>query len=55
MQMGTKIKETRQDALGFSYEMPPYELVQVHRPSSAVKQYDHFIATNPAAGKGPVE
>ena len=51
---GFDIKATRQDALGFSYEMPPYELVQLHRPSSAVKQYDHFIATNSTAGRIPV-
>jgi len=48
-------KETTHDALGFTYAMPPYDLVQVHRPSSHVMQYDHFIATNAAAGKAPVE
>ena len=50
---GFEIKETKQDALGFSYKMLPYELVQVHRPSSNVRQYDQFIATNSAAGVGP--
>ena len=30
-----------QDELGFSYRMPPFELAQVHRPSS-IKRYSNF-------------
>ncbi len=40
-----EIKRTTQDALGFNYVMPPYDPVQVHRPSSRVMRYDQFIAT----------
>jgi len=31
-----------QDQLGVTYTMPPYTLVQVHRPSSMVRQYKSF-------------
>lgn len=50
-----EMEATGRDALGLSYVAPPYDIVQVHRPSSAVQQYDSFIATNSAAGAGPTK
>ena len=36
-----KVEKSR-DQLGVSYTTPPYTLVQVHRPSSMVRQYKNF-------------
>ena len=35
-------KVTSQDQLGVTYTIPPYMLVQVHRPSSMVRQFMSF-------------
>jgi len=35
-------EESSRDRLGVTYSMPPYTLVQVHRPSSMVRQYKNF-------------
>jgi len=35
-------EEKSRDQLGVSYTIPPYTLVQVHRPSSMVRQYKNF-------------
>ena len=35
-------KESSRDQLGVTYTIPPYSLVQVHRPSSMVRQYKSF-------------
>ena len=35
-------EETGRDQLGITYSMPPYEMVQVHRPSSHIMKYTLF-------------
>ena len=35
-------EEKNRDQLGVNYTIPPYTLVQVHRPSSRVRQYKNF-------------
>ncbi len=38
-------EESSRDRLGVTYSIPPYTLVQVHRPSSMVRQYRSFSVT----------
>ena len=35
-------EEKSRDQLGITYTIPPYTLVQVHRPASTVRQYKNF-------------
>ena len=39
---GFEIKNSRRDELGVNYSIPPYGLVQVHRPSSMQSRYMSF-------------
>lgn len=50
---GYEIEDSRADALGYSYKMPPFSLVQVHRPSSMTQKYSNFTVNDRAAGQGP--
>ena len=38
-------EQTKRDQLGVTYTIPPYTLVQVHRPASMVRQYTNFNVT----------
>ena len=43
-------KRILSDQLGFNYKMPPYKMVQVHRPSSAHTKYTDFNLWDKEAG-----
>lgn len=47
---GLQKEETGRDQLGVTYSIPPYELVQVHRPSSHVIKYTLFNTHDFEAG-----